>query len=44
MTHIDDAVRKHDFVLDLLSGVAMVLLIYGPLRLNYCACFGINTN
>ena len=30
--------------LDLLSGVAMVLLIYGPLRLNHCTCFGVNTN
>jgi hypothetical protein len=27
--------------LDMLSGVAIVLLIYGPLRLNHCTCFGI---
>jgi hypothetical protein len=30
--------------LDMLSGVAMVLLIYGPLRLNICTCIGVNTN
>jgi hypothetical protein len=30
--------------LDLLSGVAMVLLIYGQLRLNHCTYFGVNKN
>jgi hypothetical protein len=44
MTCIDDAVRGHDFVQVLLSGVAMVLLVYGPLILNYCTCFRINKN
>ncbi len=30
------------FVWVRLSGIAMVLLVYGPLRLNYCTCLGIN--
>ncbi len=41
MMPCDNMILNH---LDLLSGVAVVLLIYKPLRLNYCTCFGVNKN